>query len=404
MRVLLSALACEPDKGSELQVGFQTMLAAARKHDVWVLTNAETTWTTQRAVDAARLADHIHLIGIPFGVSNEQFARLTVPGFHVHYDRWQRQAARVAMDLDREVGFHLVHHITLASYWTRVGVAAVKKPLILGPVGGGVDPPLRLFSELGGRGMLEDTSRVLIRHVLGRVRPAATAQRRAVVTFAQNEATARRLLGCGRLIVLSNALSAGTGQVRFQPRRTSDVVYAGRLIPWKAPILALRALRYVRDPACVLHFCGEGPEQPRLERAATRWGLTDRVRFHGWLARRELLGLIAQAGVLIHPALHEEAGLCVAEALALGTPVVCLDHGGPAELLREWSGGHGVAVRPRGPASTARAMAAAMDGFLGRSSFEAKGATTAVEQFCKEILAAYEYACGHVAARATASS
>ena len=36
MKVLLSALACEPGKGSELEVGFQTMLAAASKHDVWV--------------------------------------------------------------------------------------------------------------------------------------------------------------------------------------------------------------------------------------------------------------------------------------------------------------------------------------------------------------------------------
>ena len=279
-----------------------------------------------------------------------------------------------------------------------MGVAAVTKPLVVGPVGGGVDPPLALFPTLGGRGMLEDASRVLTRQILGRLPPAATAQRRAVVTFAQNEATARRLLGRGRAIVLSNALSADIERVRPQARRTSDLVYAGRLIPWKAPILALRALRYVREPTCVLHFCGEGPERPRLERAARRWGLTDRVRFNGWLPRHELLDLVASAGALIHPALHEEAGLCVAEALSLGTPLVCLDHGGPAELLREWPNGRGAAVSPRGPGATARAMAAAIDGFLESSPTGRTKAATAVNRFSEEILGAYDYACGHALA------
>lgn len=404
MKVLLSALACEPGKGSELEVGFQTMLAAASKHDVWVLTNTGTLPATRQAVDRSGFADRIRLIGIRFGVDPEQFAHLTVPGFHVHYDRWQRQAAAVAVQLDREVDFDVVHHVTLSSYWTRVGVAAVQKPLVLGPVGGGIDPPLRLTPDLGWRGIVEDASRVLARQILGRVPPAATAQRRAVVTFAQNEATARRLLGRGRVVVLSNALSAETERVEPESRRTSELVYAGRLIPWKAPILALRTLRYVRSPGAVLHFCGEGPERARLEHAATRWGLGDRVRFDGWLPRHELLGLVARAGALVHPALHEEAGLCVAEALSLGTPVVCLDRGGPAELLHHWPDGRGAAVRPGGPKTTARRMAAVVDDLLAGTARRAGPRATEDGRFTAEILTAYEYAFGHGLARSRARS
>jgi hypothetical protein len=42
MKVLLSALACEPDKGSEPEVGFRALLAAASHHEVWVLTLPES--------------------------------------------------------------------------------------------------------------------------------------------------------------------------------------------------------------------------------------------------------------------------------------------------------------------------------------------------------------------------
>ncbi len=51
MKILMSALACEPGKGSELEVGFQAMLAAARQHDVWVLTNKDTLPAVARAIE-----------------------------------------------------------------------------------------------------------------------------------------------------------------------------------------------------------------------------------------------------------------------------------------------------------------------------------------------------------------
>ena len=74
-------------------------------------------------------------------------------------DRWQEDAAVRALQLDRQIDFDVVHHVTPASYWTRAGVSVVKKPLIWGPIGGGVGPPMRLIPELGPRGMLEAVAR-----------------------------------------------------------------------------------------------------------------------------------------------------------------------------------------------------------------------------------------------------
>ena len=41
MKVLLSAYSCDPGKGSEPGVGWNSVLQAARFHDVWVLTHNE---------------------------------------------------------------------------------------------------------------------------------------------------------------------------------------------------------------------------------------------------------------------------------------------------------------------------------------------------------------------------
>ena len=392
MKILMSALACEPGKGSELEVGFRGLLAAASRHEVWILTNAASIPAIRRAIDGHADADRIHLEGIQFDVDEQLYTELTVPGFHWYYDRWQRRAAIRAVELDRRIDFDVVHHVTLAAYWTRTGVAAVRKPLVWGPVGGGVNPPLSLLPELGWRGLVEDAGRVVGRLLLARFGPAHRAQREARVIFAQNDETLRRMRNSDRTSVMTNATVVDLEDFRSAGTRTQDVLVVGRLVPWKGPILAVRSFRYVRHTGARLIFCGDGPERKRIQRAAKRWGIADRVHIEGWLPREELLGRLATAGALFHPALHEEAGLCVAEGLALGTPAVCLDRGGPPEILREWPDTASTAVPVADPQTTARRLAFAIDRYLDDPPpvpAVPQGSTTSFDQ---EVLIAYETA------------
>lgn len=394
MKVLMSALACEPDRGSELEVGFRAMLAAASRHDVWVLTNADSIPAIAAAIAGAKEAARIHLEGVDFGLDEKAFSQLTAASFHWYYDRWQRRAAARAVELDRQIDFDLVHHVTLSSYWTRAAAALVDKPLIWGPVGGGVEAPWRLIPELGLRGLGEDLGRLMIRRPMGRIGPARRPQQKAAIVFAQNKATAGRVKSRGDVAILSNATVVDLDHIRPSGARNKDIYLVGRLVPWKAPILAVRVMRYVRNENCVLRICGDGPERSRLERAARRWGVRDRIRFDGWFPRDVLLQRIASAGALIHPSLHEEAGLCVAEALALGTPVVCLNWGGPAVILKEWPDTRSAAIEPADPRSTARAMAAAIDDFLANPPEVRQAPLLSRTSFEEELLRAYNRAVG----------
>lgn len=392
MKVLLSALACEPGKGSEPEVGFRTMLAAAARHDVWVLTVPESTSPIRRAIEGDERASRIRLIEIEFESRGKRLDRLTAAEFHLSYDRWQRHAASRALQLHRELDFDLAHHVTLASYWTRASVSVLPIPLVWGPIGGGVDPPLRLLRELGFRGLVEASARIVGRPAVAMLPSVRRTQKVASVILAQNIDTGRRLHAHGRTMLLSNAFAVDLEEVVGRGPRSKDLLFVGRLLPWKAPILALRSLRYVRDQDAVLRFFGDGHDQPRLERAAERWELADRIRFEGWVPRRELLSSVVRAGVLIHPAVHEEAGLCIAEALTLGTPVIALDHGGPAEIVGQWRGTPSALVLPRGPDATARSIAAAVDRFLAVPPPVPSTPVYSNTSFGAEILRAYDLA------------
>jgi glycosyltransferase involved in cell wall biosynthesis len=387
VKVLLSAFACEPGRGSELEAGYRTLLAAARDHEVWVLTVSGSVEPLRTALRAHRRAGMIHVEGIPVPEAGPlTFARLR---FLLDYDRWQRAAARRARALDREIGFDLVHHVTVSSYWTRLGVGSIGKPLVWGPVGGAVRPPARMLPALGVRGAVEAAARVVGRPVVAGLPPLRRSRSGVDLALVQNGATARRLRRIGDVRVFPNALAVEVDGRLEAAERSTDIVFAGRLLPWKGPMLALAAFRELDHPTAVLRFCGIGSERGRLERSARRWGLTDRVRFEGYLPRTELLAAIHRAGVVVHPAMQEEGGLAVAEALSLGAPLVCLDHGGPGEVARRWSGAPCKLVRPTTPRATVTELAGAIRHFLADPPPVPTGSVSSTASFDQELLGAY---------------
>jgi glycosyltransferase involved in cell wall biosynthesis len=200
--------------------------------------------------------------------------------------------------------------------------------------------------------------------MLAQLPPMRTAPASAVTILAQNRHIVRRLRTRASVTILPNATAVDLNGLRPEPKRTQEILLVGRFVAWKGGRLALRALRHVNHPEAVLRLYGEGPDRHRLERLARRWGLGGRVHFERWIRRATLLPEVARAGVLLHPSFHDDAPLCVAEALSLGTPVVCLDHGGSAEVVRQWPTSPARLVAPTRAETTAREMAKAIDEFL----------------------------------------
>lgn len=116
-----------------------------------------------------------------------------------------------------------------------------------------------------------------------------------------------------------------------------------------------------------------------------------------WLPQAELMALIRQARAMLFPSLAEGFGLPVAEAMALGTPVMTSNAG----ALREVGGGHALHVDPRDTHAMARAIRALdRDDQLCRrlraAGFE-QVAAFAPSGYAQRLLALYADVCGATA-------
>lgn len=143
-----------------------------------------------------------------------------------------------------------------------------------------------------------------------------------------------------------------------------DLVWTGRLVPEKAPHLAIRIARRAGRR---LRIAGPVSDQAYFDRAI-RPELRDGIEYVGHLGGDDLVQLVgASAVALVTPVWDEPFGLVAAEAMACGTPVVGFARGGLPEVVG-LEGGLVVAPGDVAAAASAIDTVAAMSRHLIRQS------------------------------------
>jgi glycosyltransferase involved in cell wall biosynthesis len=337
MRVLLSAYACEPDKGSEPEIGWQRALhMSALAYEVWVLTRLNNKTVIEANPLSRNAKLHFIYYDLPSWALKLKKQKWFMP---VYFILWQWGAGRIAVKYHREMRFDCVYHVTLSgmiagSFMGRLGI-----PFIVGPIAGGERAPFRLRSSMPLRckaiELLRDLGILFQRHSPLSCAAFAAAER-IYVTTPESLRLVQPKWHSKTQVLLSMAICGRTGpQSERRPPELPRFVYAGRLLHWKGVHLAIRALAEARRtlPAATLTLFGSGPDEQWLRRLAKRSGVADAVEFAGHLPRRQLMNTLGSYTAFIFPSLHDSGGSAVLEAMQAGAPVICLDLGGPGMMV-----------------------------------------------------------------------
>ncbi|WP_263353190.1 glycosyltransferase family 4 protein [Acidicapsa acidisoli] len=349
MKVLLSAYSCLPGGGSEPGLGWNwAQCIAANGHSVIVITRT----VNQREIETyieRHPAESLQFVFHDLSPFLQRIYKLPL-GNYSYYFLWQYTAARLALKLHRTEKFDRVHHITWASFRVPSFMGQLGIPFIFGPVGGGEDTPKNLRSGLGWRGRLWDALRrassALMALWMGSTYEAAseivaTTQETLSKIPAKYRHKSRSQQAIGidfeglvrlRPNLLNNRVAQDSSRL--------ELLYVGRLLPWKGLHLVLKALALLDAsyPNLHLSIIGSGRDLPRLQRLARRLSVDAIISWIPWMPREELIGVYSSFDLFTFPSLHDSGGSAVLEALTFGLPVVCLDLGGPATAVNDSCG------------------------------------------------------------------
>ena len=348
LKILLSAYACEPHKGSEAGVGWHWAVELSRlRHEVWVITRANN----RTAIDA-ELAHNPH--------PNLHFIYYDLPdwakswkkggrGIHLYYLLWQWGAYKVAHGLTQKVRFDWVHHITFGVFRHPSFLAFLGVPFIFGPVGGGEAAPYALRKSFPLRGQFIDILRD-IANKLAFVDPIARlAYKRASLILCKTSET----LSCIPVkyhnkcriqmeIGIDNSSYAKPISL-LNPDNNEDfvrILFVGRLIYLKGLHLGLQAFAKLKRKVSkvTLTVIGSGSDERWLHRIAEHSGIKRYVEWVSWIPQKEVIKAYPLYNIFLFPSLHDSSGNVVLEAILHGLPVVCLDLGGPGTIVNDTCG------------------------------------------------------------------
>ena len=370
MNLLLSAYACDPSKGSEEGNGFNWLWeAASLGHEVWCLTtprgraSLEKTLAS-RAAHPAAARIHLTYVTVP---RFADYAYRWQPGVYLHYIVWQYRAWRAARRLDAEFNFGVVHHVTYNSLQMASWLWRLKKPLLLGPLGGGMTAPESLRQYLPDWFKTE-TVRNLISRLLITFDPnVRQSLRHAALVMAANsdtQALAQRLGAPRATLNMCVSLPESFVPAAYSPRpplagRPLRIMWLARLFPRKGLHLVLAALGQV-DKRVPFHLdiMGDGPVGPLVPGWIAEAGLQDRVSWHGSVPFSSIREAYLDHDLFMLCSLRDTYANQYLEAMALGLPILTLDHHGAADFIPAAAG---IKVPVQSAEATAAALARAVE-------------------------------------------
>jgi glycosyltransferase involved in cell wall biosynthesis len=342
MRVLLSAYACEPDKGSEQEIGWQRALhMPAYADEVWVLTRANN----QAVIDAHPSSRTRGLQFIYYDLPRWALKLKKQAWFlPIYVLLWQWGGYRVAARHHRNKRFDRVYHVTFSGMVSGSFMGRLGTPFIVGPIAGGERAPFALRHGMPMLCKLKELLRdlgIVLQRYSPLTCPALAAAERIYVVTPDSLRLVQKRWHYKTEVQLSVASCGQTvPQVERPPSALPRFVFAGRLIHWKGAHFAIRALAEARRtvPAATLTLLGSGPAEHWLRNVAKRFGVAEAVEFVGHAPRQRFVDSLRDYTAMIFPSLHDSGGFVVLEAFANGLPVVCLDLGGPGKMANSSCG------------------------------------------------------------------
>jgi glycosyltransferase involved in cell wall biosynthesis len=339
MRLLISAYACAPNRGSEHGCGWNWTSEVARLgYDATVLVSSAHRATILAAAQQDPALQKIRWVFPQLAAWPLQQGK--EPVWERTYNLlWQREALRVARALHREQPFDLVHHLTWAGVRAPTFLGMLGAPLIIGPVGGGETSPGKLRDRFPLRGRVLEGVRDLSNATIELNPIVRQGLRNARVIFARTIDTKNLFSPPLRaktyvqmeLGVMPAQISAPR-PVQKKPRR---LLCAARLLYWKGVHIAIEAMSRLVAHVSDAHLTivGDGPEETRLKSDIVRRNVGVNITFVPWMPQQQFLRLFDTHDIFVFPSLHDSAGWVVLESLCKGLPVACLNLGGPREIV-----------------------------------------------------------------------
>ncbi len=140
--------------------------------------------------------------------------------------------------------------------------------------------------------------------------------------------------------VIPNGVEIERGfHVKSQKNEFIQIVFAGRFVEQKNPLLVIKVLSEIKDLHWQCKMLGDGALKIEMQELINKLDLTDRISFSGWITPEQVQGILARSDILFMPSRSEGLPVVGTQALASGLAIVAGKVGGFTDLVEQGKNG-----------------------------------------------------------------
>lgn len=335
MKILLSAYACHPNKGSEPGIGWNWLKEISKYHEVWAFIYAEQGQreAVQEEIQKLPQKSNIHIIpiSVPIYFQNQLY--------RVRYEIWQWRAYKTAQKFLEEVD--LIHHVTIAAWWNCGYMWKLSKPFIFGPLSGAQRIPIAGYSFLRTQNVLYEKIRNLIFDFSWKfwIR-FKKAIKNSEMVLCSNEETyieVKKIRGKKNLVLMTDVgVTERIDKIKKKNSNQNQInlLWAGNIIPLKNLHFFLLVLNNLpKTLNWQLRVAGEGKLLNKLKGEVQKLGIDKRISFLGKIDISQMKAEYDQADIFAFTSLREATGTVLLEAMSHGLPIIAFKMNGAKIVL-----------------------------------------------------------------------
>jgi glycosyltransferase involved in cell wall biosynthesis len=347
-KILISAYAISPFRGSEYGAAWNTVINLASQHGVWVLYGMSDnfmgdTQTMRKYVQDTPLAS-VHFVEVQPDRLAKAITLLDKAGlgwfFYFAYYLWQKKALKAAREIVKTVDIDVVHQLGPIGYREPGFLWKLNKPTVWGPIGGMNIINRELLKGKSFSTKLKFRVKNAINHIQlnysKRIREAFLQADVLVAATSAGQQTIREKYGRESYYLSEQGVvnDIFLDESKFDHiNQQVQLVWSGSLIDRKNLSMCLDVLANIKQNNWQLHVLGSGPLKEKLQQKAAELKLTDHLVWHGHIPRPDAIRVMSGAHLQIITSIAEDNPAVIFEALTYGVPTLTLDHCGMGNVI-----------------------------------------------------------------------
>lgn len=346
MKLLLSAVACDPFGGSEGIYGWHVVSALAKEHDCFVITSGDNLPSLERANQLGMVPRNLKFRFIGQAKpchANRLIARLES---WLRFFFFLKRLLSLARSWHAEESFDLAQHITYTTWRFASPLRRLKIPFVWGPISGTEPFPASCLSTLSFSSFCFEILRSAQSWVALKSPAIRACARKAFcipVPHRQAWQFLQRLRGHEEGIFICHNFFFTEERIQWlracrhvtPPDRPLRAFAAGNLEGRKGIAIALHSLFLAKSAGVRVEYqvTSLGPEFHHLLKLVRKLGLEDQVKLGQRFDSADYPAALGSFDLCLLPSLRDGAGLSIMEAMLAGCVPIVADWCGPAEFV-----------------------------------------------------------------------